>query len=602
VKSLTVLSLAILADCQAACGIHDPFDCQTVETRIESEGEGFLTLTLPQLLKELDESLSLEQFGSSMWLGFKRRGGLPLFLGGFLSQIFDSSGKMLPITRDTCIAVKYLRQYLASFGKVKELCSEDKCDQALVDYINTDEEMRQLKVPSVVMDDVRKTFYTLYKKGIREIEAAIEDFLLVPTHSNGSVADSVKANARWRLETWHDRLEPVFPYFHYAVSGTSFIDGEHTRTRFLNPGEEHPVKVVFVPKTAKAPRVIAMEPTCMQFMQHGLMTALVARIPKDSFGMVLFKDQTQNQELAKLGAAWMPGQHGEELATLDLSEASDRVALSVVTGLTRNFPVFREAILACRSQYAKLPDGSMRRLWKFASMGSALCFPVEAMVFSAIVITAILQYRGWSLSRQNIKLLVGEVSVYGDDIIIPADCVSWVTELLEAFGLKVNYNKSFWTGRFRESCGKEYFAWWDVTPTRVRTRTPGTLGDAEAFLSTVSTRNQFFADGGFPTTVEYLDSVLDGLYELPQVPLEAPMLGKWSWFGYEGTVRWNTNLHRHEIKTLRVVPRKNRDELNGGPALLKFFSTRGEEPLAADAFAFAGRARSVSLKTCWAAC
>lgn len=613
-KSLTVLSLAILADCQIACGINDPFDCVTVETRIESEGEGFLTLTLPKLLKELDESLASGQFDSKAWLGFKRRSGLPLFLGGFLSQIFDSSGCLHSPNDDTDTAVKYLRQFLASFGKIKELCAADKCQQALSDYSNTDEEMVQLQVDPELMDDVRRTFYALYKKGIREIEHSVEELLLIPKHSNGSVADGVKPNARWRAETWHDRLEPVFPYFHYAVSSPTFIEGEHTRTTFLNPDEEHPTKVILVPKTAKAPRVIAMEPTCMQYMQQALMAALVARIPKDSFGMVLFKDQTQNQRLARLAASnarslEIFSSNGvacdgtfQQLATLDLSEASDRVALSVVKGLTRNFPIFQEAILACRSQYAQLPDGTIRRLGKFASMGSALCFPIEAMVFSAIVITGILHARAWPLSRQNIKTLVGEVSVYGDDLIVPVDEVSSVTEYLEAFGLKVNYNKSFWTGMFRESCGKEFYGDRDVTPVRVRTRCPETLSEAEAYLSTVSTRNQFYENGGFENTVEYLDSVLDEIYKLPEVRLHAPMLGKWNYEGYTGTVRWNTSLQRLEIKTLKVVPRKTRDSIDGGPALLKFFSTRGEEPLAADAYAFAGRARSVSLKTSWAAC
>jgi len=393
---------------------------------------------------------------------------------------------------------------------------------------------------------------------------------------------------------WFDRLEPVFPYFHYAVPSPSFIDGENTRTRFHNPGEEHPVKVVLVPKTAKAPRVIAMEPACMQFMQQGLMHALVARIPKDSYGMVLFRDQTQNQRYA------LKGSRDGDLATLDLSEASDRVALSVVKGLTKNFPVFQEAVLACRSQYAKLPDGSMRRLWKFASMGSALCFPVEAMVFSAIVITAILKARQIPLSRQAINSLVGEVSVYGDDLVVPVDSIPSVIELLESFGLKVNYNKSFWSGSFRESCGKEYYAATDITPVRVRNRLPISLSDAEAYLSTVSTRNQFFSDGGYETTVEYLDSILDDIYQLPEVPIGSSVFGKWCYSGYSGTVRWNTDLQRSEIRTLRVVPKKNRDKIDGGPALLKFFTLRGEEPLAADSYEFAGRARTVSLKTSWA--
>ena len=595
-KSLTVLSLAILADCEElAGGTHSPHDGETIVSRIESEGEGFLTLTLPRLLKDLDSCLELGNFDSTAWLGFKRRLGLPVFLRGFLSQIFDVHTGELMEGWYPWKAIMGLRQFLASFGKIKELADSDKCELAINQYRLTDEEMGNVCVPSDMMDAVRATFFTLYRKGIRKTEEAIEFLELVPQHGNGSVADGVKPNSRWHLETWHDRLEPVFPYFHYAVSSPSFIEGEYTQTQFLNPGEEHPVKVVLVPKTAKTPRVIAMEPTCMQFMQQALMKTLVRTVPKDSFGMVLFKDQSQNRALA-----WKGATRGT-LATLDLSEASDRVALSVVQELTRNFPVFLEGIEACRSKYAKLPDGSMIRLNKFASMGSALCFPIEAMVFSAIVITGVLQARRIPVSRQSISRLVGEVSVYGDDIICPVDSVPRVIELLEAFGLKINYNKSFWRGIFRESCGGEYYGERDITPVRVRERLPETLSNAKAFLSSVSTRNQFFALG-FYNAVEYYDSILDPIFELPYIPNGSEkMLGKWNYEGYAGTERWNTNLHRTEIRTLKANPKKNRDSINGGPALLKFFSLRGEEPLAADAYAFAGRARSVSLKTCWAA-
>jgi len=446
-------------------------------------------------------------------------------------------------------SVSALRQFLASFGKIKELADSDKCELAIAEYIRTDEEMGSVKVSDENLDAVRSVFFTMFRKGIRQTERAIELLELVPRHGNGSVADGIQPNSRWDLGTWYDRLEPVFPYFHYAVSSPSFIEGELTSTHFLNPGEEHPVKVVLVPKTAKAPRVIAMEPACMQFMQQALMKTLVRTVPKDSFGMVLFRDQTQNQAFARKGA--ITG----SLATLDLSEASDRVALSVVEGLTRNFPIFQEGIFACRSQYAKLPDGSMIRLNKFASMGSALCFPVEAMVFASIVVAGILQSRQIPVSRQSISQLVGEVSVYGDDIICPVDSVPRVTELLEAFGLRVNYNKSFWIGRFRESCGGEYYTDREITPVRVRNRLPETLINAEAFLSTVSTRNQFY-DNGYFTTVEYLDSILDDLYPLPNVPIGSVVFGKWDHDGYKGTVRWNTALQRSEIRTLKSSLRK----------------------------------------------
>jgi len=86
-------------------------------------------------------------------------------------------------------------------------------------------------------------------------------------------------------------------------------------------------------------------------------------------------------------------------------------------------------------------------------MGSALTFPLEAMIFLGIVVLAASKVRHVSVTMEFVRSLHGSVRVYGDDIIVPVDIAEGAVELLEVFGLRVNRSKSFWTGKFRESCG-----------------------------------------------------------------------------------------------------------------------------------------------------
>lgn len=590
-KSLVALSISLLQDCQETCGFADPNDIKTIVDRTNTEGESFLTLTLPKLASDFEKSLSLGEFTLDSFTGFKRKNGLPLFLGGFLAKVFDRNGEIFPVPDIT--AIKVLRQFLLAFGKIKELASEQRCIAAVQQYVDTDDEIGSFVLPDTT--EVELAFYLLFKEalsGPSGLQEEIETFSLLPQHGNGSVADRIRPNQRWHLSTWTDRLQSVFPYDRYATSGSD-IQSRLENAQFQNPGEEHPIRVVLVPKTAKTPRVIAMEPVHNMYMQQALMRSLVPKLEKSCWGLVRFTDQSHNQSLALIGS------YNNSLATLDLSEASDRVSLELVKNVTRRFPVFQEALLASRSRYAQLPDGSMRPIKKFASMGSAMCFPVEAMVFLAITMVGIAHARREPLSERLFKEMRGQVVVYGDDIIVPTYADQSVRTNLEAYGLKVNHNKSFSQGNFRESCGGDFYKAVPVTPVRLRSRAPRTLRDSHEFLSTVSTRNFFYAEGCYPRTVKFLDTWLDHIYSLPKVPVGSPVVGKWSFSGVSGTVRFNKDLHRFEIKTLRPSSYNDLDQIDSYSALLKFFTLRGSEPLGEEAYNHAGRARSVRLKTRW---
>nr|QDH88333.1 MAG: hypothetical protein H4Bulk474689_000001 [Leviviridae sp.] len=93
-------------------------------------------------------------------------------------------------------------------------------------------------------------------------------------------------------------------------------------------------------------------------------------------------------------------------------------------------------------------------------MGNGFTFELESLIFWALC-SSVVSHLGGSES---------DVAVYGDDIVVPVDCVDECVRLLEFCGFTLNMDKSFWRGSFRESCGMHYFKGHDVTPLYVKDR------------------------------------------------------------------------------------------------------------------------------------
>jgi len=331
---------------------------------------------------------------------------------------------------------------------------------------------------------------------------------------------------------------------------------------------EIPVRVITVPKTLKTPRIIGVEPTAMQYSQQALAYSILTALMRVDYlrAMLGFSDQTPNQEMAREGSLY------GELATLDLSEASDRVSNQHVRALTSNHVHLHGAVDACRSRKADVDGFGVLRLAKFASMGSALCFPMEAMVFLTMIFLGIEQELNTSLSRRTIKSFIGRVRVYGDDIIVPVEYVHSVIRSLESFGIRVNSGKSFWNGKFRESCGKEYYDGHDVSITRVRQVFPTKRTHATEVISIVSLRNQLYW-AGYWQTCRWLDKEIEEVIKyFPVVLPTSPVLGRHSALGYE-TERMDEHLYSPLVKGYKVRATPPQDILGEEGALLKCLLT-----------------------------
>jgi hypothetical protein len=593
-KSLMQLVRLVLQNMGDLCSISTLRDLKTVTERFEHEGPSFLTLTLPAFCSDFQKSLDLGGVADDHFAGFRRCGGLPRFLGGFLQLVFDQqTGRLLD--HPSTDAVFAVRQITLLYSKILLPCSDARTRGAVDGYVECE---KQVRVNDRLLDKAEllafeKMSSILWSDVFQRVDEDIYYGRIVPKHGPGATADKLRGNAKFDQHEWTERLEGVFPHGEFLFSSWSHFDG--SSVDLLEPGAERPVRVITVPKTLKTPRIIAVEPTCMQYVQQGIAEALLASIRQDTnlARIVGFDDQVPNQEMAQQGS------RDGSLATLDLSEASDRVSNQLVRAMLKRFPNFAEGVDATRSRKADVPGHGVLRLAKFASMGSALCFPVEAIVFTTVVFLGIQRALNRPLTRRDIKSLVGQVRVFGDDIVVPTHTVHSVVSSLETFGFKVNAGKSFWSGKFRESCGKEYYDGHDVSISRVRRVLPTQRKHAQEIISAVSLRNQFYY-AGLWGVAKGLDDIIGGLINFPTVLPTSPVLGRHSVLGFE-TQRLCLDLHRPLVRgevVSTVIPDSN---VSGHGALLKGFLKRSDLPFAdRNHLERAGRPRSVYTRTRWA--
>lgn len=595
-KSQMLLWLELAKELASWCNTSTTRDCKTVTCRVEHEGFSFLTITLPNFGKDFEKSLDQGFVSRQDFQGFAWTSGLPKLFSGFLCQVFDtSSGRLL--SEPSIDAIQAVRQLTLLYSKLFLLSNTERERAAMASFVKCEQEVTEFnsRFDEQNRARFRRVSNLVLGRVLRNLDLRVKNSdELIPSHGPGATADGFKGNRKYSQVSWPIRLEKVFPSVDFLVPSPSYY-GELEDVDFLEPGAEIPVKVISVPKTQKTPRIIAMEPVAMQYAQQSVRRLIYEEVERDNLltSFIGFVDQTPNQEFAREGSL------SGDLATLDLSEASDRVSFEHVRELLSFTPDLFQVVEACRSQTAQVDGHGVLSLSKFASMGSALSFPIEAMVFITLVFIGIEDNLNRPLTRKDVESFVGKVRVFGDDIIVPTDCVQAVISSLETFGSLVNRRKSFWTGKFRESCGKEFYSGHDVSIVKVRQEAPSSLRHVQEIISWISLSNQLYA-GGYWQTVKWLDNILEGIIkDFPVVLPTSPVLGRHSFMGFVSPRtggRYQIPLVKGFV--IRVVLPK--DPLDGHRALLKWFLQRGELPIVDENhLERAGRPR-VRIKRGWA--
>lgn len=307
-----------------------------------------------------------------------------------------------------------------------------------------------------------------------------------PCHSNGAVANRETRKGLYgkycNMQTDH-RIDYLYRKFSYRSSDYGF-------DRFMNVAsheEDATAKLITVPKGIDKRRLICPEPAEYQFNQQGIWRMLDDYVQNHQIlrSHISIHDQSVNQDAALAASKY------QDAATIDLSSASDSVSWELVKRVFSRTPFLLQCMWATRSTHIRLSDGSILRTRKYAPMGSALCFPIESILFAAICQVADNNTRV-GRSRDTYH-------VYGDDIIVPLHAYDETVRLLTGCGFIINEQKTFYPyARFKESCGIEGLDGDDVTPIGISRKYSGLTLDKsrpELVSCYVSLANQLWLKG-----------------------------------------------------------------------------------------------------------
>lgn len=241
----------------------------------------------------------------------------------------------------------------------------------------------------------------------------------------------------YRLRRNHPYL-----YLHDKVSGDINID--------LVSGS----KLATVPKNEERNRTIAIEPLgnmCLQLAAGRYLEGALRHI-----GLDIRTQQPKNKDAARLGSS--TGRY----CTLDLKDASDMFTPELVRLLLPD--EWYELLMKIRSPYTILPNGQSIPLNMISTMGNGFTFPLMTMILVSLIYGTYCKFN----RARSLFMDWNETCVFGDDIIIPSDMFEPIVSTIEAAGLIVNRDKSYFEGPFRESCGGDFHKGYDVTPFYVK--------------------------------------------------------------------------------------------------------------------------------------
>jgi hypothetical protein len=546
-------------------------DRATICNRFAKEGLSFLTKTLPLLGKALD--LGLVELRLQVPREFKRAHkctGIPALLQAYFRRIFDVDGSLLEDADPD--AVKHLRQLLFMFYKLEVPYTKAAEQRVIANFVATEMELE------LGSDVELRSLTAAASYVIRDVLHGFEPMRITPRHGPGAVATGERLEAKWIFSRLYGDIHRVYPYYQYYMAGW----GSELMDRLgwykgLERRQAGVAKVVLVPKDSRGPRLISCEPLEYQWIQQGLGRELVDHLESSRItgGQINFRDQEVNRSLA------LSSSKTGDFATIDLKEASDRVSVDLVRLLFANNEQVLKCLLATRTTATKLPDGSELPLKKFAPMGSALCFPVEALCFWAVSVAAVM--RRLRLQRQEVG---SRIFVYGDDIIVPTDWAPIVMSALESVRLKVNASKCCVTGNFRESCGMDAFKGVQVTPIRlkkpwVKSRNGSTYAAWLAFAQSMSDRGYSLCAGLAWNRVENTYGFIPYGVATSPYPCKTVSSFVLARALNRGRVkmRWNAQYQRSEVLVLCLKSSKLDTTLDGWTrALRNLVSGQSDDP------------------------
>lgn len=423
---------------------------------------------------------------------YLENGGLEPVMPEWLKPLWDRF-----IVTDDGLYLRYIRQVLLFCYKAELKPTNEQTTASQDAFVNTEEGVGiwNTAFGSRPHSATHSTARQIVTSVVRECSRRGKFKQIIPGHGPGAVFPPRNPWSKSCFLTLYSSIQPHYPYDQFFCGLHSFWKETMVDERSGPLVEQDDIiaNLIAVPKDSRGPRLICVHPAEAIWIQQGQRSVLEDAITQSSLtaGKINFTDQTVNGQLALASSVT------RELVTLDLKEASDRISSELVRYL---FGETVYELLSCsRANKVKLLDGRVITLQKWAPMGNCLTFPVQSLIFWALVRASI-------VSRYGVNCT--DIYVFGDDILYPSKYHDCVVNGLVSSGLIPNMNKTFVKGFFRESCGVDAYKGIDVTPFRMKAVDVNSTESAVSVLD-LAKRMRI---AGYVGSSAYLYSLLSGRY------------------------------------------------------------------------------------------
>jgi hypothetical protein len=337
-------------------------------------------------------------------------------------------------------------------------------------------------------------------------------------------------------------------------------------------------------KDIRTARTICMEPNGYMYAQQDVWRGMRVAIRRGRINrFVNLDDQTPNQIAALHGSTYLCSD------TIDLSSASDSVHVDLVRHtFPRDYWFFMLATRTGKVIRTSPAGDVIIHVKKFAPMGSAICFPTQCIIFTAVAIYAYMSAHlgvetgSWTPDRNSVIDFMSTwlhkgrneftpftrryepPVIFGDDIITDTRVTDTVISTLSRLGFSVNRSKSF-TGSqaLRESCGVFGYEGQDVTPVifRLPSFQKGKF-DAKQYAAFIGGINKFSGTGYYHVSSFLLSILREYGFQHP-----IPFTTDSDCFGIftkqkkavkPTSLRWNADWQIYEERQQGIGPRQVR--------------------------------------------
>ncbi len=378
-------------------------------------------------------------------------------------------------------AVWMLRQIFLLFSKREDLPTIAQEEEEICAFVERVTKKPDIRLTHYEVRQARRFLREVFMDG-DELHPSLENWLVNPygRHGPGAVYDGAQGTAKWSFSPMMTSLK--------------------THEEFIVPTTEMPAvsraRLAIVPKDFRKHRLICIEQKEMMFQQQGLRSVLEFLTAQSPFASrcIAFDDQSRNYQLSR----------NTQYSTLDLSDASDLLSRRLCKLLLPR--EIYKLLVMCRSARIELPDSSLIAYESMYTMGNALCFTIESLIFAALTASVISNYAGCGLLESCRRF-----RVFGDDLIVKSEYYQYLYDVLQRAGLKPNIEKCCHDTLIRESCGSWFVQGIDVRILRPREMTVSCDSDWVAALQ----MSKNLAEYGCLQTAEQLLLAITEYYPTP---------------------------------------------------------------------------------------